>query len=567
MSLVARNKYLRELLLVGIFLLGILGIVASGGGGGGGGPTSISYAGNTDPAFITRANAARLVGNVLIGQTIVGSSSGGVARSDISINTPSRGIGLAQFPGRLTQKLRNTMQTSPDFASRSATVRARTDLDEIEPCDNNGGSIHITGFLEDNGTGTLTLDYINCREGGDTLDGTVTAQINAFDFGFLLPTDAIYSFSVLTLTNSTFNVSLDGSIHSQISIGVQTEQLTVDRLVARNNATGEMLMITNQVSIIAYDNIFSPSSLSATIIGRIYDSTHGYVDFTTIGSIIFSTITQEYPDRGQLLLTGSLNSGILVTVISDTYTLLDFDLDGDATYETAATVSWLELESEQDLADSDGDRMHDSWETAYGLDPFDPNDALLDADGDGVSNYQEYLDHTHPTAELDQSFMPSSSASYQTNIIYNPLDPSYVDQAQTFTVGITGQLINVEVLINGFSQVADLLVDVRPTINGVPTSDDSAILGEARISASETTGSYTFISADFSSQNMQVASGSKLAIVLKIDRSIQGGDYGWRGETGDLYTSGVAYTRTSTSNWNAITTVDTGFKTFVRAAP
>ena len=40
--------------------------------------------------------------------------------------------------------------------------------------------------------------------------------------------------------------------------------------------------------------------------------------------------------------------------------------------------------------------MPDDWETAYGLNPNDPGDADLDADGDGMSNLQEYLAGTNP---------------------------------------------------------------------------------------------------------------------------------------------------------------------------
>jgi hypothetical protein len=399
MELTRSNTPLRLLVTV-VYLLGLFGIVASGGGSDSD-TTGISYTGNIDPAVITSFNAARLVENVVIGQAILGPSSGGVARIDTSTDKFSNGIGLIQVPGRLTQKLRHTIQTSPQIASRSAEVQARTDLDETEPCDNSGGSVHITGLVEDNGTGTLILDYVNCLLGNETLDGTVTVQVNAFDFGLFLPIDAIYSFSVLTLTSSELNVSLDGSIHSQISIDTQTEQLTVDRLIARNNASGEMLMIRNQISIIEYDNLIFPSSLAQTITGRVYDSIHGYVDITTFVPLVFSTIDQIFADSGELLLAGGSNTSIRITVLAATVIMLELDLTGDGFLVGMFTVMrWDELgdTAGSDLGDDDNDGMHNSWERANGLDPNDATDAFADRDGDGASNIREYYAGTDPNS-------------------------------------------------------------------------------------------------------------------------------------------------------------------------
>ena len=49
------------------------------------------------------------------------------------------------------------------------------------------------------------------------------------------------------------------------------------------------------------------------------------------------------------------------------------------------------------LADSDEDEMPDGFEVQYDLDPLDPTDALLDLDGDGVSNLDEYRQATDPS--------------------------------------------------------------------------------------------------------------------------------------------------------------------------
>ncbi len=43
------------------------------------------------------------------------------------------------------------------------------------------------------------------------------------------------------------------------------------------------------------------------------------------------------------------------------------------------------------IIDTDGDGIPDVWETLNGLDPNDPSDAVLDRDGDGTSNLDEYL--------------------------------------------------------------------------------------------------------------------------------------------------------------------------------
>lgn len=57
---------------------------------------------------------------------------------------------------------------------------------------------------------------------------------------------------------------------------------------------------------------------------------------------------------------------------------------------------WLTIPPATPCADSDHDGMPDAWEQKWGFDPADPSDGLQDADGDGYTNVEEFLNGTDP---------------------------------------------------------------------------------------------------------------------------------------------------------------------------
>jgi hypothetical protein len=57
---------------------------------------------------------------------------------------------------------------------------------------------------------------------------------------------------------------------------------------------------------------------------------------------------------------------------------------------------WPELKSAKPLEDSDRDGMPNDWEKRYGFDADDTADRNGDADGDGYTNLEEYLNSTEP---------------------------------------------------------------------------------------------------------------------------------------------------------------------------
>ena len=59
------------------------------------------------------------------------------------------------------------------------------------------------------------------------------------------------------------------------------------------------------------------------------------------------------------------------------------------------------FKAEQVLPDTDGDGMPDEWEVVHQLDPNSGTDGSRDADKDGYSNVEEFLNGTDPNEFID----------------------------------------------------------------------------------------------------------------------------------------------------------------------
>jgi hypothetical protein len=174
-----------------------------------------------------------------------------------------------------------------------------------------------------------------------------------------------------------------------------------------------MVKVENLVFSNVFDDMVSPSSFFESVSGRIFDATYGFVDIVTNTPLAFPTLTQTFPSSGQIVLTGAQNGHIRLTALSRTMAKIELDLDGNDSYEGSAFLAWNELAGPAgaDLADNDGDGMHNSWESARGLNPFSALDRDADSDGDGASNLAEYRAGTHPN---DAASVPAGSASANT---------------------------------------------------------------------------------------------------------------------------------------------------------
>jgi hypothetical protein len=159
---------------------------------------------------------------------------------------------------------------------------------------------------------------------------------------------------------------------------------------------------------------------------------------------------------------------------------------------------------------------------------------------------------------LDQSFIPFPANP--TPFLGIGLDSS---GAQTFTVGITGILTEIDVFIQRNGPIlSDLHLDVRPTVNGVPTANDSAALGSVTLPTPILGTTPSFIAFDFSSLDIRVSQDDLLAIVLS-------GNAQWFGNFGDPYPRGASFFRFLPNDFSPSHdgSVDVGFRTFVEPLP
>jgi hypothetical protein len=112
----------------------------------------------------------------------------------------------------------------------------------------------------------------------------------------------------------------------------------------------------------------------------------------------------------------------------------------------------------------------------------------------------------------------------------------------------------------------NLYFDVRPTIDGIPIEDDTAVLasGTVPISILPLRPMSVLISFDVASFGVPVAVGDVLAVVLRSD---PGTDVGWYGLLGNPYPLGVPFGRGGSSEWQRDDFLDLGFQTFVEPIP
>jgi len=386
------EKYIRtrDRAMFTIFLVLSLTGCLGGGGDNAAVVQPLTYVGKTDPADISLANTPTLVVNALYGGVLASNIPTGV-----SVSASEVLAGDVAMYGNLLSMFHYSMDDIIGTATNGYSIPLAVAINENVPCDS--GYFTMQGTLDDyTGTGTLAINYVDCVIEGVTYNGSGNMYVGYIDYYSF---SATMDFVLLTMTSPNYRASMSGSLTIDDSVyGNQFTETVTMNCVIKDDVSNKMYKFEYYAKTIRINDIFAyDSSASISYSGIVYDSIHGGITVNTISPLFFSTYTNAYPDDGgTLILTGN-NSSIRLTVETIRHVMLEMDLDGNGSYEVVRYVLWQEINdhSSLDLADSDGDGMHDSWETLNGLDP-NIDDAGDDPDLDTFTNLQEYQGGTDP---------------------------------------------------------------------------------------------------------------------------------------------------------------------------
>ena len=444
---------MRRIALLGCSL--VLGLTACGGGGTGSSATGsnaaasfppqvpLVYTGATTGAAVTSTTAGATASNVMGASTAGASSSllaGVSAQSDAQASVqPAGAAGLMR---RLAQALRS------DALAHAGTngALAGAAIDQTIPCDS--GTMQISGSLDANNTGTVNVAYNACRSGPDTINGPASVKVNSYDSTAKVITDAVVTFTRVNFTGPGINSDFTGTLASHVDVGNAVETLTQNIVTQDNNTAGHMTRTQDLVIVNTFDDVNSASFFTQSIRGRVFDSVAGFVDVTTTtapftapwGPLYFSTKSQGFPDWGIIDINGTTGH-VRITAIGPDLAKVQVDADGDGVFENSARMRWADFRTSigADLADNDGDGMHNSWETAMGLNPNDAGDANADSDADSFTNKTEYLAGTDP--RTNGSVPPPVRHLWVTDVRDLAFDPAS-GMIQVFTSSGSGVLLD-----------------------------------------------------------------------------------------------------------------------------
>lgn len=296
-------------------------LVACGGGSGGGGASTPSVP--TAPVTITGANAQTVAGEGYLAGTGVTDSGGLVAVGAQTANMPPPKPVLARIAAKLPGLIEQ-QRSSPQ------TV---TGASHEQPCDSG------TFAVEDNGSSaTITFNFcsfypgewingyvsVSSIVGGGTNNWSATVGMNLTYHADGFPdTTFTGSFDVAVVENSStlaFTVTISNASLT-MSDGSETVALSNLSFTVDDDGSGNL-------------TFFGSFTVASTSLG-------GSVTVQMTGFEMFAS--EAYPHAGVMTITGASGSVCKLTVLDNMQVRVEWDANGDGTFEGSRIMTWAEL--------------------------------------------------------------------------------------------------------------------------------------------------------------------------------------------------------------------------------
>lgn len=450
------SKFITNLRLLFLVVL----LQGCGGGSGGGSESDpaatvplpvngVAYQGITAAANIDPVNAEQLLSAILgtsldLGALRIASSTNG-ARAPSGVSATR--ISIPAVISALNTKVR-ALELPRDAAVEPDPQRvspAAIRVNERDACDFQDGRIVMTGTLENDGTGTLSMRFENCLLGTFYFDGTIAFVVHQFNARLETITEATYHIGTLAVTAPGLRESLGGTIHSRQSLSGSYETLTANT-VLRNDISGHAVKTVNLV--LGFDYQPQPVQFSHSLIldGRVYDSDIGYVDVQTDAPLYFATSDDEFPDSGgPIVLTGAANSRLAVSPVDPTNVQLDLWTNTTSGISAIGRMPWTELNIAPSGANNPptADAGVDTDSVKYVEIALDGSGSF-DADRDIISFQWRLVDIPAGSAvtltnasSITPSFIPDLTGNYTIELVVN--DGSLDSAADQLVISVLNQ--------------------------------------------------------------------------------------------------------------------------------
>lgn len=319
-----------------------VGVVAllSACGGGGGGDSGSNVVADSPPSVALSTSNFDTAGKEVMGG-ISNVSNIGDFSTFLTGAEVSTGITFVQFlQAKYPQPLKAMKQTA---------YLSGVTVSESEPC-SGGGSVAFSGNVRSKVNPSpgdaITLTASNCRDGGATVNGSLSLRIlsvsgnfDSFPFSMRLEastTDFRASTGTATYQSSgsmTLNVTSTSSINQDLVI-------TIPRMVS-SVAAG------TKTETYQYFNYSMTSSIRGSNTSLILN---GGVNIPSLGGNLVTVRTVQpfisttsYPRSGSAIATTALGGTMRITATSGSQALIELDGTSDGAYEASKSVPWNEV--------------------------------------------------------------------------------------------------------------------------------------------------------------------------------------------------------------------------------